>query len=183
MELLKEALTESFQSFHELSSGPVQQCVHAPARQAVQWLHLHTFCSSGYMDGMPASGSHFAEAWCRKMTSSSESGGGSMAVALEGSDVEAHESNLRTFVLDDRRGQVLVWAANERCHVDLETEEGGLEPNCALIWHDGAPPSWEDERWYARREWEKWQRQQVMAARLSSKLPAQVLHIVQAAVC
>ncbi|OLP78716.1 hypothetical protein AK812_SmicGene41080 [Symbiodinium microadriaticum] len=62
----------------------------------------------------------------------------------------------------------------------LETVEGCLEPNC------GAPPSWEEwegERWYARQDWEKRQRQQVMAARLSSKLPAEVLHIVQAAVC
>ena len=28
-----------------------------------------------------------------------------------------------------------------RMRAGLETEEGGLEPNCALIWHDGTPPS------------------------------------------
>eukprot|EP00439_Symbiodinium_sp_Y106_P026636 s1996_g3.t1 len=48
---------------------------HAAALKVVQWLHLHTFCGLGYIDGMPASGSHFAEAWCRTMTSSSESEG------------------------------------------------------------------------------------------------------------
>ena len=68
----------------------------------------------------------------------------------------------------------------------LETAEGGLNLDCALIWWGKPPPSWEeweDERWYARRQWEKWQRQQVTAARLSSKLPAEVLRIIQAAVC
>ncbi|OLP83992.1 hypothetical protein AK812_SmicGene35183 [Symbiodinium microadriaticum] len=46
----------------------------------------------------------------------------------------------------------------------LETEEGGLVTRCSLIWDHHGPPSWEeweDERWYARRAWEKWQRQQV----------------------
>ena len=34
-----------------------------------------------------------------------------------------------------------------------------------------------------RRQSEKWQKQQVMAARLSSKLPARVLGTIQAAIC
>mmetsp|Transcript_18150 Transcript_18150/g.31845 ORF Transcript_18150/g.31845 Transcript_18150/m.31845 type:complete len:267 (+) Transcript_18150:127-927(+) len=34
-------------------SGPVMQCIHKPGHVSVGWLHLHTFCPSGNVDGMP----------------------------------------------------------------------------------------------------------------------------------
>ena len=60
----------------------------------------------------------------------------------------------------------------------LETVEGGLELSCTLMWRGQRATKLRGvggRGWYARREWEKWQRQQVIAARLSSKLPAEVL--------
>lgn len=33
--------------------GPVMQCIHKPGHISVPWLHLHTFCPSGRVDGMP----------------------------------------------------------------------------------------------------------------------------------
>jgi len=35
------------------NTGPVMQCIHKPGHISVPWLHLHTFCPSGRVDGMP----------------------------------------------------------------------------------------------------------------------------------
>ena len=78
--------------------------------------------------------------------------------------------------------------STRRVHIEAAAAwalEVGLELSCTFIWWDSVPPSWEeweDERWHARREWEKWQRQKVLATCLSCP-SAEVLHIVQPTVC
>lgn len=54
--LLTGLLLDGFTYYQDrVAKGPVQQCVHAPAHVTVSWLHVHTFCSDGYVDGMPLS--------------------------------------------------------------------------------------------------------------------------------
>eukprot|EP00913_Durusdinium_trenchii_P015053 g14118.t1 len=69
-EIVQEALRESFHEFQFWSAGPVRQCIHAPANQSVEWMHLHTFCSAGHLDRMPGGGS-----WCGRMWSAEEGQG------------------------------------------------------------------------------------------------------------
>eukprot|EP00930_Biecheleria_cincta_P096198 TRINITY_DN88078_c0_g1_i1.p1 TRINITY_DN88078_c0_g1~~TRINITY_DN88078_c0_g1_i1.p1 ORF type:complete len:346 (-),score=51.17 TRINITY_DN88078_c0_g1_i1:38-1075(-) len=35
------------------SGGSVMQCIHKSEHVSVNWLHLHTFCPAGHVDGMP----------------------------------------------------------------------------------------------------------------------------------
>eukprot|EP00434_Breviolum_minutum_P012261 symbB.v1.2.010808.t1/scaffold712.1/size170421/7 len=68
-EIVEEALAKSFEIFQERSHGPVQQCIHAPNMQTVRWMHIHSLCGDGSLDGMPGVAT---ESWCGNMTSSSE---------------------------------------------------------------------------------------------------------------
>eukprot|EP00933_Yihiella_yeosuensis_P017629 TRINITY_DN14689_c0_g3_i1.p1 TRINITY_DN14689_c0_g3~~TRINITY_DN14689_c0_g3_i1.p1 ORF type:complete len:271 (-),score=40.87 TRINITY_DN14689_c0_g3_i1:579-1391(-) len=38
---------------HTGEGGAVMQCIHKPGHVSVHWLHLHTFCPNGSVDGMP----------------------------------------------------------------------------------------------------------------------------------
>lgn len=38
---------------HTGEAGAVMQCIHKPGYVSVHWLHLHTFCPHGRVDGMP----------------------------------------------------------------------------------------------------------------------------------
>eukprot|EP00435_Cladocopium_sp_Y103_P059877 s1062_g21.t1 len=63
------ALMKSFEEFQNWSAGPVRQCIHAPWRQTVQWMHIHTLCGAGMLDGMPGS---TTEAWCGDMATADQ---------------------------------------------------------------------------------------------------------------
>ncbi|CAK8990454.1 unnamed protein product [Durusdinium trenchii] len=66
--LLAEMLKKSFETYREVvDPGPVRQCLHAAQLVSVPWLHLHTVCSGGKIDGLPGSPQ---VGWCSEMHSS-----------------------------------------------------------------------------------------------------------------
>lgn len=63
--LITEMFLEGFNSYTEnVGPAPVTQCIHAASHVSTQWLHLHTFCGHGHVDGMPNS-PHVS--WCSIM--------------------------------------------------------------------------------------------------------------------
>jgi len=72
--LLAELLRDGFQSYQEhVGPGKVMQCIHSSAHVTAPWLHVHTFCDGGSIDGMPLSppqGNPIA--WCATMSSLDE---------------------------------------------------------------------------------------------------------------
>ncbi|CAJ1384933.1 unnamed protein product [Effrenium voratum] len=66
--LLAEMFRASFQTFREVvGEGPARQCMHAAQLVSVPWLHLHTLCADGHIDGLPGSPTM---GWCGTMHSS-----------------------------------------------------------------------------------------------------------------
>eukprot|EP00405_Crypthecodinium_cohnii_P019815 CAMPEP_0206484868 /NCGR_PEP_ID=MMETSP0324_2-20121206/40208_1 /ASSEMBLY_ACC=CAM_ASM_000836 /TAXON_ID=2866 /ORGANISM="Crypthecodinium cohnii, Strain Seligo" /LENGTH=487 /DNA_ID=CAMNT_0053963053 /DNA_START=33 /DNA_END=1497 /DNA_ORIENTATION=- len=66
--LLQEMLIEGFNSYVEhVGPAPVLQCIHAAQSISVPWLHLHTFCSGGHVDGI-GWGVPDHLAWCGDMS-------------------------------------------------------------------------------------------------------------------
>ncbi|CAE8633296.1 unnamed protein product, partial [Polarella glacialis] len=54
-DMLSSMLLSGFNRY--LANGgavPVMQCIHKSASVSVKWLHLHTFCIDGRVDGMPS---------------------------------------------------------------------------------------------------------------------------------
>lgn len=69
--LLSMMLTTGFQQYmSHHGAPPVWQCIHRAKTVSVRWLHLHTFCSEGKVDGLPSHGSY-----CAKMYSPSQAYG------------------------------------------------------------------------------------------------------------
>lgn len=67
--LLEEMLRESFRTYQGLvAPSPVRQCIHSADHTSAAWLHLHTFCPEGVLDGMP----NPEVAWCASMSSADE---------------------------------------------------------------------------------------------------------------
>lgn len=64
--IMTEMLRESFKTFQKIvGPGSTRQCLHAANDVSQKWLHLHTFCASGNIDGMPSAPQ---QSWCSKMT-------------------------------------------------------------------------------------------------------------------
>lgn len=64
--LLSELLGFGFDRYQEMvQAGPVKQCVHAAGQVSVPWLHIHTFCPDGGMDGMWGAG---GVGWCNVLS-------------------------------------------------------------------------------------------------------------------
>eukprot|EP00930_Biecheleria_cincta_P041627 TRINITY_DN28564_c0_g1_i2.p1 TRINITY_DN28564_c0_g1~~TRINITY_DN28564_c0_g1_i2.p1 ORF type:complete len:337 (+),score=55.56 TRINITY_DN28564_c0_g1_i2:58-1068(+) len=64
--IMTEMLQESFETYQQtVGPGSARQCLHAANGVSQNWLHLHTFCGSGNIDGMP-SAPH--QSWCSTMT-------------------------------------------------------------------------------------------------------------------
>lgn len=54
--LLASMLRDGFTTYQQhIGTGPVMQCVHSAEHVSISWLHLHTFCPYGSVDGMPLS--------------------------------------------------------------------------------------------------------------------------------
>jgi len=72
--LLTALLIDGFQAYQAHGApGPVQQCVHNPGHVTVKWLHLHSFCVGGYVDGMPLSPPQTnGVAYCQTMQSTED---------------------------------------------------------------------------------------------------------------
>lgn len=51
--LLASMLIDGYDAYQAISRGPVMQCVHQADVVSVHWLHVHTFCLGGRIDGMP----------------------------------------------------------------------------------------------------------------------------------
>mmetsp|Transcript_81274 Transcript_81274/g.225833 ORF Transcript_81274/g.225833 Transcript_81274/m.225833 type:complete len:248 (-) Transcript_81274:249-992(-) len=66
--MLRGMLQAGFSAYQRLQAGSVMQCIHLSGHVSVQWLHLHTFCTGGSVDGMPNS----ATAVCEEMASMSD---------------------------------------------------------------------------------------------------------------
>lgn len=68
--LLVELMENGFQNYQEqVAAGPVKQCVHAAKTATVPWLHVHTFCSEGFMEGLRKTGDN---GWCGVIEHASE---------------------------------------------------------------------------------------------------------------
>jgi len=53
-ETLRQMLESGFRFYHQRGyHGPVWQCIHQANGVSVRWLHLHTFCLDGQVDGLP----------------------------------------------------------------------------------------------------------------------------------
>lgn len=63
--LLTSMLIHGFTSYQSVHAGPVVQCFHKAHSVSVDWLHLHTFCAGGRIDGLP----NHDTAYCANMTS------------------------------------------------------------------------------------------------------------------
>mmetsp|Transcript_121898 Transcript_121898/g.351988 ORF Transcript_121898/g.351988 Transcript_121898/m.351988 type:complete len:418 (+) Transcript_121898:83-1336(+) len=64
--LLTEMLLAGFIAYtDQFGLGTVEQCIHSAKIVTVKWLHLHTFCPGGHIDGMP---SNWDTAWCGQMS-------------------------------------------------------------------------------------------------------------------
>eukprot|EP00441_Pelagodinium_beii_P025324 CAMPEP_0197659396 /NCGR_PEP_ID=MMETSP1338-20131121/47498_1 /TAXON_ID=43686 ORGANISM="Pelagodinium beii, Strain RCC1491" /NCGR_SAMPLE_ID=MMETSP1338 /ASSEMBLY_ACC=CAM_ASM_000754 /LENGTH=256 /DNA_ID=CAMNT_0043236297 /DNA_START=44 /DNA_END=811 /DNA_ORIENTATION=- len=51
---LRAMLTSGYYAYMRTGyTGPVWQCIHPAGSVSVHWLHLHTFCKNGKVDGMP----------------------------------------------------------------------------------------------------------------------------------
>jgi len=68
--LLSGMLSQGFSAYQARASGPVMQCVHKGWDVSVHWLHLHTFCAHGHVDGMPSRN----VAYCSEMSSIGQAG-------------------------------------------------------------------------------------------------------------
>mmetsp|Transcript_31882 Transcript_31882/g.80832 ORF Transcript_31882/g.80832 Transcript_31882/m.80832 type:complete len:294 (-) Transcript_31882:192-1073(-) len=69
--LLTSMLMDGFNAYHmSVGSGPVMQCIHKASTASVHWLHLHSFCPDGQVDGLPNKN----DAYCSLMTSVGEAG-------------------------------------------------------------------------------------------------------------
>lgn len=53
LSLLASMLTGGFDAYQAIARGPVLQCIHKAAAVSVHWLHVHTFCLGGEVDGLP----------------------------------------------------------------------------------------------------------------------------------
>lgn len=63
--IMTEMLRESFKTFQKIvGPGSARQCLHAANDVSQRWLHLHTLCESGNIDGMPSAPQ---QSWCSKM--------------------------------------------------------------------------------------------------------------------
>jgi len=97
--LLEEMLREGFNSYTEfVGPAPVQQCIHAATSVSTAWLHLHTFCGAGHVDGMPAAP---AVSWCSLMMKPEEAAELAekvlaWAVGLYGALADSQPSNCAT---------------------------------------------------------------------------------------
>ncbi|CAJ1434874.1 unnamed protein product [Effrenium voratum] len=70
-EVIQEALLEGFLAFRRVSDGAVRQCIHAPGFQSVKWMHIHTFCQDGWVDG-PVDRPLMGVFWCGRMEAESQ---------------------------------------------------------------------------------------------------------------
>jgi len=68
--LLTGMLQSGFLAYQGVQAGPVMQCIHLPGHVSVRWLHLHTFCKEGRIDGLP----NRATAICEEMHSFADAG-------------------------------------------------------------------------------------------------------------
>jgi len=68
--LLEGMLQAGFNAYQQVQQGTVMQCIHLPQYVSVHWLHLHTFCEDGQVDGMP----NHNTAICAKMHSREDAG-------------------------------------------------------------------------------------------------------------
>lgn len=68
--LLIEMMEKGFNTYQsEVKEGPVKQCVHAAKAISIPWLHVHTFCADGLMDGMQDTS---ADGWCGQINEVAE---------------------------------------------------------------------------------------------------------------
>jgi len=73
--LLREMFEFGLITYNQhVAPGPVQHCIHAANHVSISWLHLHTFCHDGTVDGMPMRPTTppFL-AWCATMQAPGES--------------------------------------------------------------------------------------------------------------
>eukprot|EP00445_Apocalathium_hangoei_P018883 CAMPEP_0203894658 /NCGR_PEP_ID=MMETSP0359-20131031/37587_1 /ASSEMBLY_ACC=CAM_ASM_000338 /TAXON_ID=268821 /ORGANISM="Scrippsiella Hangoei, Strain SHTV-5" /LENGTH=227 /DNA_ID=CAMNT_0050816999 /DNA_START=50 /DNA_END=733 /DNA_ORIENTATION=- len=69
--LLTSMLMDGFKAYQtSVGSGPVMQCIHSASTVSVHWLHLHSFCPEGQVDGLP----NAMNAHCSLMTSIADAG-------------------------------------------------------------------------------------------------------------
>lgn len=60
--LLRKLLENGFQTYQEqVARQPVKQCVHAPEIVSQPWLHVHTICLEGVIDGLQETSE---QGWC-----------------------------------------------------------------------------------------------------------------------
>lgn len=65
--LLKDLMRSGFELYQaHVAPKPVKMCVHGGAYVSVQWLHIHTFCSDGQVEGMRETS---ASNWCSTLSS------------------------------------------------------------------------------------------------------------------
>lgn len=68
--ILVEMLESGFKSYQDqIAHSPVKQCVHGASLISQAWLHIHTFCPDGIMDGMSTT-TH--KSWCGTANISSD---------------------------------------------------------------------------------------------------------------
>mmetsp|Transcript_60502 Transcript_60502/g.107825 ORF Transcript_60502/g.107825 Transcript_60502/m.107825 type:complete len:215 (+) Transcript_60502:18-662(+) len=66
--VIEDILRDGWTTYQERSGRtPVWHCIHHANAISVHWLHLHTFCSSGTIDGLPSS-----EGYCVVMSNINE---------------------------------------------------------------------------------------------------------------
>jgi hypothetical protein len=68
-EVLAEMMRNGYDSYYPYATGSVMHCLHKASTVSVHFLHLHSFCKGGSIDGMPNNHS----AYCVEMKSTSES--------------------------------------------------------------------------------------------------------------
>lgn len=67
------------------------QCVHSSSYVTIPWLHLHTFCQSGTVDGMPLSPpQNNMVAYCSRMGSVEEASALAQRIVHWSESVEAN---------------------------------------------------------------------------------------------
>lgn len=68
--LLASMLRAGFETYQQqVGPGVVRHCIHSGFAVSVRWLHIHTFCPEGTVDGMPLRN---AIAWCGTMSTASD---------------------------------------------------------------------------------------------------------------
>lgn len=84
-DLLAEMLKAGYDSYQAyVNPGPVKQCIHAGFIVSQAWLHVHTICDKGSVDGMTVTNNY---AWCGVMDSGADAeklAAGIMAWAAKG---------------------------------------------------------------------------------------------------